>query len=141
MPAGVEDFQAPRQVPTSAGVPHHVDVEDALLSRAVVMYIWGDRGQPWPSHRPEAIGREFPDQAADLVVRLRDVIQSAQHVRPTDDVAEGGDLVVAAVRGRFPSSRRKRSRPSATSTPMPGADRADCPRPNSLPHSPTQRDH
>jgi hypothetical protein len=77
-------------------------MEDALLSRAVVTYIWGDRGLPFPSHRPEAVGREFPDQAADLVVRVRDVIQSAQHVRPTDDLAETGCLVVAAVRERFP---------------------------------------
>lgn len=83
---------------------HHVDVEDALLSRAVVTYIWGDgrHRRPWPGQRPEAVGREFPDQAAGLIVRVKEVIESARHVVPTDDLAQSGDFVVAAVREKFP---------------------------------------
>ncbi len=83
-------------------VRNHVGVEVAILSRAVVTYIWADRSLPWPSRRPNAVRAEFPDQADDLIRRVQDVIQSAQDVRPTDDLAETGDLVVAVVRAKFP---------------------------------------
>ncbi|HEY6794494.1 MAG TPA: hypothetical protein VI248_07410 [Kineosporiaceae bacterium] len=31
---------------------------DLALSDAVVTYIWGDRGWPWPSERPESLSEE-----------------------------------------------------------------------------------
>jgi hypothetical protein len=67
-----------------------------------VTYVWGDRGQPWPSQRPDAVRREFQDLADGLITQVEEIVRSAKHVQPTSDLAESGALVVAAVRERFP---------------------------------------
>ena len=79
-----------------------VDQDHALLSQAVVTYVWGDGRLPWPSRRPEAVRIEFPDQADDLIMQVEEIIRLTDDVRPAGDLAEIADLAEAAVREHVP---------------------------------------
>jgi hypothetical protein len=45
-------------------------VSDAVLSRAVVIYVWGLNRRPWPSRDTEAVREAFGEQALDLMPRI-----------------------------------------------------------------------
>jgi len=39
-------------------------VIDAQLSRAIVIFVWGTQGRPWPSKDTDAVSAEYGDEAA-----------------------------------------------------------------------------
>jgi hypothetical protein len=45
-------------------------VSDDLLSRAVVIYVWGLSGHPWPSRDTEAVSQALGEQTLDLLPRI-----------------------------------------------------------------------
>ena len=88
----------------SISLSHDDRVYDETLSRAVVIYIWGVDGLPWPSHRPEALTTVFGDQALDLLPRVQSVLAGVNEDPPDEkeDLAIAGRRVEASVRRRHP---------------------------------------
>jgi hypothetical protein len=48
-------------------------VYDTRLSLAVVSYVWGTGGRPWPSRDDEAVIAQFGREAANLLARVKAV--------------------------------------------------------------------
>ena len=82
-------------------------MQDAELSDAVVVYIWGHRSKPlrpWPSAHPEAVEEQF-DHAADLVPRVKALLAELhedRHLWFHVDLATMADRVKRALRQRHP---------------------------------------
>lgn len=51
-------------------------VSDEVLSRAVVVYVWGLGGRPWPSRDAESVVQAFGQQAPDLLSRIEAIFKS-----------------------------------------------------------------
>ena|SRR5437773_7362322 len=85
--------------------PYDGAVHDELLSRAVIVYVWGSHGQPWPSRHPDAVKDRFGGEAAELLPRVEG-IEREMHQDPRQwfaaDEATTGGRVSQALRSRHP---------------------------------------
>lgn len=72
---------------------------DEALSEAVIAYVWGDRSQPWPSRRPDAL----TEVQRVYLAAIEAIIATAFSVEPTaPTLASLGDEAAAAVRRGHP---------------------------------------
>jgi hypothetical protein len=58
-----------------------------VLSAAVVAFIWGDRRLPFPSSHPDAVHRQFGDQAEALLRRIDELVTEIFRIPPVADLA------------------------------------------------------
>jgi hypothetical protein len=68
-------------------------VRDERLSRAVIVYIWGNHRLPWPSAHPEMVNDQFGDEAAELLPSVEAILHEI-HQDPRQWFA--ADLVATA---------------------------------------------
>jgi hypothetical protein len=80
-------------------------VRDETFSRAVIMYIWGDRSEPWPSTHPVFVTEHFGEDAAQQLPRVEALLAEIhQDPRPwfASDLAAMAARVNMAIRERHP---------------------------------------
>lgn len=79
---------------------------DRRLSRAVVVYIWGEpRSKPYPSEHPDDVAAAFGADASDLLPYVRNLLAEAYEepmVLPGEDLSTSADRVEATIRSRHP---------------------------------------
>jgi hypothetical protein len=103
-------------------------MSDAVLSRAVVIYVWGLNRRPWPSRDTEAVRQAFGEQALDLVPRIQAIFDmvDAAPANWSRGLNAATKRIETIVREVYPDLDDRRSERSAISSPMPTDRRARC---------------
>jgi hypothetical protein len=83
---------------------------DSRLSKAVVVYIWGEpRRLPYPSTHPQDVAKAFGDEAVNMVPYV-DALLSEAYAEPMqlfgETLAESGKRIEAAIGARHPELDR-----------------------------------
>jgi len=80
-------------------------VIDTRLSRAIVVFVWGTHGRPWPSRDPEAVSAEYGDDALELVPRINaifELVDAAPLDWSTEDLPAAIARIESLVRAAHP---------------------------------------
>lgn len=77
---------------------------DPLLSRAVVIYVWGLKDRPWPSRDTEAVRQAFGEQALDLLPRIQTIFEMVDGAPAnwSGGLNAAADRIEATVREAYP---------------------------------------
>ncbi|MCP2327035.1 hypothetical protein HDA40_005542 [Hamadaea flava] len=77
-------------------------MQDDALSRAVIVFVWGNPRRGWPGSHPDAVRDLFGDQAGALLSRIDALISEAGRVSPDNDLAVYGRRVAEALQSSHP---------------------------------------
>jgi hypothetical protein len=79
-------------------------VSDEVLSRAVVIYVWGLSGRPCPSRDTEAVSQAFGEQALDLLPRIEAIFNRVDAVPASwsGGLNAATDRIEAMIREAYP---------------------------------------
>ncbi|MBG6134502.1 hypothetical protein [Longispora fulva] len=82
-------------------------MQDELLSRAVIVYVWGNPAWQVPSSHPEAVRDVFGEQADQLLVRIETLLREVGTIQFDDDLAIYSRRIQEALRLSHPELSRE----------------------------------